>query len=80
MGFVKSVLSLVSQAWVQIPWPAVAFLCRVCTFSLPAWLPSRHSGFLPQSNGVHVRLIGDSKVNVSANGHLSLCVSPATDW
>lgn len=29
--------------------------------SLRAWVFSRFSGFLPQSNNLHIRLIGDSK-------------------
>ncbi len=42
------------------------------------------SDFLPQSQDMQVRLIGDSKlpvgVNVSVNGCLSLYVSPVRNW
>ena len=41
------------------------------------WVFSRYSGFLPQSENMHVTLIGVSKlslvVNVSVDGCLSLC-------
>ena len=49
-----------------------------------AWVYSGCSGFLPHSKNKQVRWIVDSKlpvgVNVSVNGCLSLCVSPAIVW
>ena len=64
-----------------------ALLCGVCMFSpcqrgfSPGTPASSHS---PKTCRLGTRLIGDSKlsvgVNVSVNGCLSLCVSPAIVW
>ena len=46
-----------------------------------AWVLSGSSGFLLPSKNVHVRLIGDSKLNVSVDdvSGVSLC-GPVMDW
>lgn len=62
-----------------------AFLCQVCMFSLCLHVfPVSPTAISPTTQPTQVMLIGDSKlpvgVNVSVNGCLFLCISPAMNW
>jgi len=58
--------------------PAGAFLCSLHALPVYVWVLSGYSSFLPPPKNIHVRLIGDSKIDpLQSISHLpALCLYP----